>query len=181
MIAYLELLDTPQEKTAFQTLYEMYAKKMYLAAVRIVDDSAAAEDMVHETFLSLMGHLDKLSDAGSRQTWNYVLTALKHHCFNWMKKQDRMVSYCREDDIWAVEEKGLEEECIGQEQKEVLAALIGQLRYPYKEVLYLQYFNEMKSREIADVLKLRPDHVRQVSRRAKKQLKKKMEEMGYLS
>jgi len=39
----------------------------------------------------------------------------------------------------------------------------------------------MKSREIADVLKLRPDHVRQVSRRAKKQLKKKMEEMGYLS
>ena len=41
MIAYLELLDTPQEKTAFQTLYEMYAKKMYLAAVRIVDDSAA--------------------------------------------------------------------------------------------------------------------------------------------
>jgi len=44
MIAYLELLDTPQEKTAFQTLYEMYAKKMYLAAVRIVDDSAAAED-----------------------------------------------------------------------------------------------------------------------------------------
>ncbi len=73
--------------------------------------------MVHETFLSLMGHLDKLSDAGSRQTWNYVLTALKHHCFNWMKKQDRMVSYCREDDIWAVEEKGLEEECIGQEQE----------------------------------------------------------------
>ena len=69
MIAYLELLDTPEEKAAFQALYEMYVQKMYQIAFRITGNEVSAEDMVHETFLSLTKHMDKLDNVQSRRTW----------------------------------------------------------------------------------------------------------------
>lgn len=179
MIAYLELLDTPGEKAAFQTLYEMYVQRMYQIAFHITGDEASAEDMVHETFLSLTRHMDKLSDVQSRRTWNYILTALKHHCFDLLEKQKRVIPYCHEENGYAFGESEPEAKLIGQEQKEMIADLVCQLSYPYKEVLYLQYYNEMKVKEIAALLQIRSDHVRQIAKRAKEQLKKKMAEMGY--
>ena len=179
MIAYLELLDTPEKKAAFQTLYEMYVQKMYQIAFRITGNEVSAEDMVHETFLSLTKHMDKLDNVQSRRTWNYILTALKHHCFDLLEKQKRVAPYCDEDDVRVPGESGPEAELIGQEQKALIADLVCRLSYPYKEVLYLQYYNEMKVKEIAALLQIRPDYVRQVARRAKEQLRKKMTEMGY--
>lgn len=106
MIAYLELLDTPEEKAAFQTLYEMYVQKMYQIAFRITGNEVSAEDMVHETFLSLTKHMDKLDNVQSRRTWNYILTALKHHCFDLLEKQKQVVPYCDEDDVRVPGESG---------------------------------------------------------------------------
>ena len=53
MITYLQLLDTQQEKTVFAVLYEKYHWQLYNRAMHLVKDSAAAEDLVHETFLTV--------------------------------------------------------------------------------------------------------------------------------
>lgn len=52
------------------------------------------------------------------------------------------------------------------------------LKYPYKEVLYLQYYNELGSKEIGEILSIKPDNVRKIASRARKILKEKMIEMG---
>jgi len=60
-----------------------------------------------------------------------------------------------------------------------LIKLIMNLKYPYKEVLYLQYYNELGSKEIGEILSIKPDNVRKIASRARKILKEKMIEMGY--
>lgn len=73
----------------------------------------------------------------------------------------------------------LEEEIIIREKQELLIKLIMNLKYPYKEVLYLQYYNELGSKEIGEILSIKPDNVRKIASRARKILKEKMIEMGY--
>lgn len=77
------------------------------------------------------------------------------------------------------EEEEIEGRIINKERDRQLNSLIHKMRYPYKEVLYLRYYNECKPGEIADLLQLKPEYVRQIAKRAKEQLKKKMKEMGY--
>ena len=48
-----------------------------------------------------------------------------------------------------------------------------------REVLTLQYFAELSQKEISNILKITPENVRVLSYRAKKELKKLMEETGY--
>ena len=66
-----------------------------------------------------------------------------------------------------------------KEKAELLKESILQMDYPYRQVTLLQYYNEMSSREIAETLGLSPDNVRQIARRAREQLKKKLTETGY--
>lgn len=179
MLVYLKLLDTPEEKEVFRMLYEQYAQKMYHVAFRIMGDGSLAEDMVHETFLTLTKHMDKLKDVSGRRTWNYILTALKHQCFDALEKEKKTVSLWDEEMIWVAEEEEIEGRIIDKERDRQLNSLIHKMRYPYKEVLYLRYYNECKPGEIADLLQLKPEYVRQIAKRAKEQLKKKMKEMGY--
>lgn len=73
----------------------------------------------------------------------------------------------------------LEAEIIVGEEQETLTKLIMNLKYPYKEVLYLQYYNELGSKEIGEILSMKPDNVRKIASRARKILKEKMIEMGY--
>ena len=53
------------------------------------------------------------------------------------------------------------------------------MKSPYKEVLYLKYYNEMNLREIAEDLQMNYDNVRQILVRGRKKLKEKMKESRY--
>ena len=60
-----------------------------------------------------------------------------------------------------------------------LYTLIKGLKYPYREVIYLQYHNKLNSRQIAELLRTSPANVRKISSRAREQLKKGMQKKGY--
>ena len=65
------------------------------------------------------------------------------------------------------------------EAEEFLNTLIKGLKYPYREVIYLQYHNKLNSRQIAELLRTSPANVRKISSRAREQLKKGMQKKGY--
>jgi RNA polymerase sigma-70 factor (ECF subfamily) len=73
----------------------------------------------------------------------------------------------------------LENQLIKEEAEEFLNTLIKGLKYPYREVIYLQYHNKLNSRQIAELLRTSPANVRKISSRAREQLKKGMQKKGY--
>lgn len=160
MITYLQLLDTPQEKKAFTVLYEKYHRQLYNRAMHLMKDSAAAEDLVHDTFLTVTKNMDKIMEADYLKNWGYLLTILQHLAFNEMKKRKKTLSHDLETDY-------------GRTASEE------NIDYPYRQVICLQYYNGLKTREIAEVMNLSRENVKKISQRAREKLKKQLIKRGY--
>ena len=153
-----------EDGETLELLYRTYKNKMFYIALKLLEDSSEAENIVHDTFLILSEHLERIGDIKDKKTWNYIVTILKNRCLD--AKENIFKNH-------------LEEEIIIREKQELLIKLIMNLKYPYKEVLYLQYYNELGSKEIGEILSIKPDNVRKIASRARKILKEKMREMGY--
>lgn len=62
MLVYLTLLNTDEEKEKFSTLYDTYYKQLLYVAIKMLNNQEKAEDCVHETFLRLIKHIDKIDN-----------------------------------------------------------------------------------------------------------------------
>ena len=181
MIHYLQLLNTQQEKDRFILLYQKYFQALYSAAFEILKDHAASEDIVHETFLILIDNINKVDEQNPMKTWNYLVTIVRHLCIDSLRKQKKTILYdMGTDNNWMIANDDIEAAFIGKEASELVKHLIQQMDYPYRQVLLLQYYNKMKSKDIAQTLNLKPDNVRQIAKRARAQLKKLLKERGYI-
>ncbi len=154
---------------------------MFHTADIILRNTSDAEDVVHETFLTLIDNLDKLIGNEPHKMWNYIVTIVKNKCFNLMKRKYKLDEQGIEDYLYTEQygdifEKSLDTLMIESERKEVMIGLLKALKYPYKEVLLLQYYHEASVLEIAKILEKTPDNVRHISIRARRKLQSLIEE-----
>lgn len=180
MLCYLMLLDSEDERQKFKEIYITYRMRLQYVAFSILKDSNEAESMVHDTFLALIENLDKIDEIECNRTWNYIVTILKNKCFNYLKKQKRYdVVEDEKLGVFVEDTEDVASEILQNEKINVLSKCIQQLKYPYKEVIYLQYYNELSSKEIGKILGMSAENVRQISKRAKTHLKEILVKMGY--
>jgi RNA polymerase sigma-70 factor (ECF subfamily) len=57
---YLSLIDDEPSRTLFEQLYQLYVHTMFHVAHGILQDHMLAEDAVHDAFLRILNHLDKI-------------------------------------------------------------------------------------------------------------------------
>lgn len=180
MFQYLFQLETDREKEFFAAIYEAHVKEMYYIAYNILHNPSDAEDIVQETFLTLMKHVDKLIDNEPHKVWAYISTTVKHKSLNVLRHK-QLLEEVELDETWMQEdilEDGPDLLLEGYEQKEAMVKLLKQLKPPYKEVLTLQYYHEMSTAEIAELLGKSPDNIRHISKRAKKALQSLLKKNG---
>ena len=86
MLIYLMALDTEEERIKFVRLYDEYRNRMHYTASILLKSEIEAEDIVHDTFLTLTDYLDRIDEKDSVGTWNYIVTILKNKCYNFLKR-----------------------------------------------------------------------------------------------
>ncbi len=64
-------IQTKDPAAILQVLFEAYADTVYRLALGILRDPQLAEDVVQDTFLSAMTHLDQFEGRSSYHTWLY--------------------------------------------------------------------------------------------------------------
>lgn len=178
MLVYLEMLETPEEKLKFEQLYFLYRDKMYAVAFKILHNENDAEDIVHESFKAIIENFEKINDISCHKTWNYIVTIVKNKSFTLYQKKKHHETSAYED--WVEVKMDFTPEKVTEEREiaEILAELIRNLPFPYKEVLYLQYYNALSGEEIAKFIDKTPAHVRKISQRAKAMLKEELLKRG---
>ena len=178
MLVYLEMLETPEEKLKFEQLYFLYRDKMYAVAFKILHNENDAEDIVHESFKAIIENFEKINDISCHKTWNYIVTIVKNKSFTLYQKKKHHETSAYED--WVEVKMDFTPEKVTEEREiaEILAELIRSLPFPYKEVLYLQYYNALSGEEIAKFIDKTPAHVRKISQRAKAMLKEELLKRG---
>ena len=179
MYQYLLLLDTEQERKFFKELYREHKNEMYYIALKILNNESDAEDMVHETFLTLTENMTKMMDNPPQKNWNYILTILKHKCYNLYKKKKWEIDDETElENMKDVFSEKLDDRMERLEKKELILKVIKGMKQSYQEVLLLQYYHEMDIEEIAKVLGETQDNIRHISMRAKRKMQKILEKYG---
>ena len=179
MLQYLLLLETDREKEFFTSIYTAHREEMFFIAYDILHNNADAEDIVHESFLSLIDHVDKIIYKEPYQAWHYMKTTVKHKCFNLYRRR-KSLEEVELDEGWMQEEhaadKGPDLLIEDYELQEAMSGLLKQLKEPYQEVLALQYYHELTPNEIAKEMGKTPDNIRHISMRAKRKLQDILEQ-----
>lgn len=126
----------------------------------------------------------------SKQTENYIyakalsysITILKNKIYDSSKKATKeKVIFVEEyfDDIVGSEEMSPEYLLLQDEFLDVFKHTIKNLKYPYKDALYLRYFNNFSIEDIAQILEKNLDNVRKIISRARLMLKEQLAKEGY--
>lgn len=161
------------EQKLLTLVYEKYHRELYLYIYSLSRNHHIAEDLTQETFLKALLSLPE--EHGNIRAWLYMV--VRNLFFNYREKASRNVSL-EEEMKRSDEEKDLLANMIENERKLQLYQALKKLDMKKREILLLQYFGDLSQKEIAAVLHITPENVRVLAYRAKKELKKYMEQQG---
>ncbi len=172
---YLALIESPEEKKAFEKLYKEYLDIMYNNAYKILKDKYLAEDAVHNAFLSLIKSSKKINEMKCNEICNYLLIInrnVSYAIYNEEEKNKWHYVDDIEDVIVSSDNIELEYEILEDTKK--LFDMIKELETNYSDVLVLKLFYDMSDAEIANALNITVENVRVRFFRGKNKLKKKL-------
>lgn len=155
---------------ALKLVYEQYSREIYLYLLSLCGNKATAEDLMQETFVkALLSLPDSHSNA---RAWLYTVA---RNLFLDMARRARFESPGLEAD-GPDSAAAPEELMIEKQENERLGAALSRLDVRKREVIALRYFSELSFEEIASVMGLKPENVRVLAHRAKKELKALLED-----
>jgi RNA polymerase sigma-70 factor (ECF subfamily) len=156
-------------REALTRIYEKYKADLLLLAMGLLNDKTAAEDVVHDVFLSFVRHLDGFRLTGSLK--GYLLTCAANHARNWNKAErvrgrlgvpasagstppkggtpNRRLGDATQDCV----EEPLET-LVCNEQLETLSGALAELPFEQREILMLHLHGQMTFRAIAQARRI---------------------------
>lgn len=161
----------------FGELMERYESKLLRYTIYLIHDGVLAQDVVQETFIKTYKNLRGYNPKYKFSSWIYRIA------HNEAMSAVRAKKHVAEDiDVETVKEPSDEPSIIREIDQTILRGnlqmCLDTLDARYREVLMLQYYENMRYDEIADVLHIPPSTVGVWSLRGKARLKKLCEEKG---
>ncbi len=181
--------DTPDEELVTRTLSDnreylhimgRYEAKLMRYVLRIASFSREeAEDVLQETFIKAYQNLNDFDRSFKFSSWIYRIA--HNEAINALRKTSRFPTLAPTEQNESVVEHladslDLERELDHRLHKERVLAALEALDAKYRNVLVLKFLEEKSYEEISDILQRPVGTVGTLVNRARKQLKKKMEQ-----
>ena len=149
---------------AFNSLVGRYEKELYGYLRRYVGDATLAEDVFQNTFLKVYEKLDQYEQGRPFRPWLYTIAT--HQAVDTLRRQNRRkaVSLDRHGssglesdqsslaDLLVARDESPQDAMSRVEQKQALRQAVEELPELYRQVMLLAYYQEMKYKDIAEVL-----------------------------
>lgn len=154
------------EKAAFDELVHRYERELYSYLRRYLDDATLAEDVFQQTFLQVHLKSDQFEADRKLRPWLYTIATNQAIDAQRRNKRHRMVSLDRrnrhgqDDDVGALldllvnSEVGPVAELEGAERRTWVREAVNELPDTLRSAVTLIYYQGLKYREAADVLKV---------------------------
>lgn len=174
------------DQSGFERLVLRYKDGLIQFINRYVRDLHQSEDLAQDVFVEVLLHPERYRMGTSFKT--YIYTIGHHRAVDYIRKNARLTyvgtyEEAGEDrtlDVLMQEESLLEEKVIKEEEKKILYHAIAKLKEEYGNVLYLIDIAGLSYADTAKVLKKSEGQVKILIYRARKKLRKKLEEEGNL-
>ena len=177
---YISALESEAEKVKMAEIYEKYKFIMLRYALSITNSQENAEDAVHDAFLSVIKHKEKMFSLPEKQLRAVIVIITKNKSIDILRKQNRVDSDIGEDFFYSTEsnEMPVEGKVILRDEYEHLRKLISQLDESSRLVLEMKYVIGMSYKEIAEELGIIAKHVDTKIMRAKEKVRNLIKKGG---
>ena len=162
-------------EAALGELYKVYSRKMRGICRRYIKDEDTINDVLHDAFIVIFTSLDKLRDESKAESWMMSITRNVASKYKEHQKAFSAISIedTNEFELLPITEN--ESDIKGVPLAEVIK-LIDKLPEGYRQVFRLSVFKGMTHKEIAAMLDIEPHSSSSQLARAKKMLRKKMQQ-----
>jgi RNA polymerase sigma-70 factor (ECF subfamily) len=131
---------------AVRVMYERYKEGLVALAVVLLRDSAAAEDVVHDVFVSFL-RMGKFRLTGSLR--GYLATCVANAARNALRNNARHAQPLEDEEAVESEVPWPDEEAIFGEERQLLVRAISELPYEQREVVLLHIQGGLTFNDIA--------------------------------
>ena len=143
--------------------YKQYSGTLHRLCYSFLKNKADAEDAVHDTFIKLFKKENEFESSEPERGW--LINTASNICKNILRRKDRIHERIEDHEVMVEAQT---------EYSEVADAILA-LPDKYKEVVYLYYYDELTTDEIARLLSLSPSTVRSQLLRARKLMRNILE------
>lgn len=154
-------------------VYNRYQKAMYNTALRIVKDTATAEDVMQESFITAFSKLDKFKGTATFGSW--LKRIVINNSIVQYRKSQRFVQVSVENIREEAEDDPDPSEVAYPEVRSgQLLECMNSLTDSYKNILSLHFIEGYDYEEICDIMQISYANCRTMISRAKTSLRKKL-------
>lgn len=137
---------------AFEIIYTRYFKKLVWFARGFVEDEQVAKDIVQEVFVIIIEKPELFDSSKKFSTWVYVVTAnLSKQHLRTQKNRQRLLNENKEETILNTTARHSYDSNLLNEK---LAKVIKGLSDKDKQIYLLRFENELKIKDIAELLNM---------------------------
>lgn len=165
------------DDSALEGIISIYAQGLMLYLNTFVKDIHVAEELTEETFVKLVLKRPRLEKDHAFKTWLYTIAGNVAKDYL-RRRRNRHISL--EECAQLADLELLERSYIRHEDKRMLHRAMGMLKTEYQQILWLIYFEDFSHREVAVALGKTLHNTHVLASRARKALKDKMLEEGYV-
>jgi RNA polymerase sigma-70 factor (family 1) len=145
-----------EDVEAFRRLFDTYFEKLYRYALRYLRSAEEANDLVHDVFLQMWRHRQRIGLERDLRTYLYATT--RNHALDRLKRrkvEDRFL----EREQGSVPQEGADAELESRELAATIQRAIDTLPPRQREVLRLRWQQHLTYEEIAKALNISPKTV----------------------
>lgn len=163
----------------FVEIVKEYKDGLILYLNSFVNNIYVAEDLTEDTFVKIGIKKPRYKQKASFKTWLYTIG--RNVALDYLRKKTK----CKEISIEYLgeisnDELSLEKSYIKEEQKILLHKAMHKLKPEYRQVLWLVYFEEFSTKDIAKIMKKSVHNIETLTYRAKRSLKTILEKEEYI-
>lgn len=162
MLVYLQVIETNEDKSKFEEIYETYRHLMYSIAYARMHHEQDAEDVVHHVFVRIAENIQKIEPV-SPKTKQYVVTMVDNRVTDVFRARGRHPAVEFSDE--------LPNNLMKDDSEDLLSECILKLPDQQRMVIWLKYHHGYSLREIAKMLGISLVWAQKIDQRAKKKLK----------
>lgn len=143
----------------------------------IVNNLSVADELSEEVFVKLGVRRPRFSGRSSFKTWLYAIG--RNIAIDFLRKNAKTHRISLEDCVEPMSEETPESAYFREERKLQLHRAMKRLKTEYRQVLWLKYFEELHTKEIAKIMKKSVQNTEVLVHRARQALKSELEQEGF--
>lgn len=174
-----------QDEEIFSEIVNRYSDKIYRLALRIINNTSDADDILQKVFITLIEKLDSFQGESKFSTWLYRIVS--NACFMHLRSEMKFKNYITLEDQISVSGNGItahaygselsyrpEDLLLSKEVMEIIKNAVNEMPEAYSDVFHLRDIEGLTNQEVAKLLGLSLPSVKSRIHRARYILRDKL-------